>query len=60
MLIIGASGGAGIYAVQLARALGAKGTGVASSAKPDLVRSIGAGEFIDYTRAGLRRWPPAL
>ena len=50
MLIIGASGGVGTYAVQFAKALGARVTGVASTAKVDLVRSIGADQAIDYTR----------
>jgi NADPH:quinone reductase-like Zn-dependent oxidoreductase len=60
VLVIGAGGGVGTLTVQIAKAFGAEVTGVCSTSKVDLVRSVGADEVLDYTRDGFtdgtRNW----
>jgi NADPH:quinone reductase-like Zn-dependent oxidoreductase len=60
VLVIGAAGGVGSYAVQLAKAFGAHVTGVAGTRQMGLVRSLGADDVVDHTREdvtdGSRRW----
>jgi NADPH:quinone reductase-like Zn-dependent oxidoreductase len=55
VMVIGAAGGVGSYAVQVATALGARVTAVCGPAKAELVRSLGAADVIDYTREEIDR-----
>jgi NADPH:quinone reductase-like Zn-dependent oxidoreductase len=55
VVIIGASGGVGSFALQIAKAFGAQVTGVCSTNSVDLVRSIGADQVIDYTQQDFTR-----
>jgi NADPH:quinone reductase-like Zn-dependent oxidoreductase len=58
VMIIGAAGGIGSFAVQIAKAFGASVTGVCGPGKADLVRSLGADDVIDYTQAEVDRDGP--
>ena len=54
VLIVGASGGVGTFAVQIARSFGAVVTGVCRTSKVDMVRGLGADHVLDYTRSDIR------
>ena len=60
VFVIGAAGGVGSFAIQLAKAFGAQVTGVGSTTQAELVRSIGADDVVDYTGEdvtdGSRHW----
>jgi NADPH:quinone reductase-like Zn-dependent oxidoreductase len=64
VLVLGASGGVGSFAVQIAKAMGAEVTGVASTGKLDAVRALGADSVVDYTTEdpvdGRRRYDVVL
>jgi NADPH:quinone reductase-like Zn-dependent oxidoreductase len=64
VLVVGASGGVGAFAVQLAHAMGAEVDGVCSASKMELVRALGAHEVFDYAKAdftdGTRHWDLVL
>jgi NADPH:quinone reductase-like Zn-dependent oxidoreductase len=54
VLIIGAGGSIGTFAVQIAKSMGAEGTAVDSAIKEEMLRRIGADHFFDYTKTGIQ------